>query len=267
MALICPNNLESCTSSSRLCKLLGIRFVTSPAIVQLAARAGFDALFIELEHSVLDERDASVLCTTALLSKITPFVRVPYQCGDGFVQRILDCGAMGIIFPHVSCAEDARKAVAICKYPPVGKRSMTALLPQFGMVPTPAKTVIEELNANGSTVVAMIETSSAVDDVEAIAAVPGVDVLLVGTNDLSIELCVPGEFESETFRRALHTVSDACKKEQKVLGLAGIYDNEQLQRWAVHELRVSFMLCQLDSGLLAKGMKSCMEAVEQVELK
>ena len=265
MALICPNNLDSCRSSGRLFKLLGIRLVTSPAIVQLAVSAGYDALFIELEHSVLDERDASVLCITALLAKITPFVRVPYQCGDGFVQRILDGGAMGIIYPHVSSAEDARKAVAICKYPPLGRRSMTVQLPQFGMIPTPAKTVIDGLNANGSTVVAMIETQAAVDQVEAIAAVPGVDVLLVGTNDLSIELGAPGEFESEGFKKALHRVSDACKKERKVLGLAGIYQNEKLQRWTVHELGAGFMLCQVDGGILATGMKRNMEDVKKVE--
>lgn len=75
--------------------------MTNPAIVHLAVDAGFDALFIELEHSTLSIDDASSLCMSALIAGITPFVRVPYQCGFGFVQRILDGGAMGVIFPHI----------------------------------------------------------------------------------------------------------------------------------------------------------------------
>jgi 2-keto-3-deoxy-L-rhamnonate aldolase RhmA len=71
-------------------------------VVQIARQAGFDSLFIDLEHSTLSINDASQLCTAGLLAGITPFVRVPYQCGDGLVQRVLDGGAMGVVFPHVS---------------------------------------------------------------------------------------------------------------------------------------------------------------------
>lgn len=70
----------------------------------MAQTNGYDAIFIDLEHSVLNEGNASVLCTTALLANVTPFVRLPYQCGNGFVQRVLDCGAMGVVFPHISSA-------------------------------------------------------------------------------------------------------------------------------------------------------------------
>ncbi len=80
----------------------GIKFVPSAAVVQIAQQSGFDALFIDLEHSTLSIHDASQLCMAGLLAGITPFVRVPYQCGDGFVQRVLDGGAMGVVFPHVS---------------------------------------------------------------------------------------------------------------------------------------------------------------------
>lgn len=75
--------------------------VTNPQVVQLARNAGFDALFIDLEHSTLSITEASHLCSAGLQCGITPFVRVPYRCGDGFVQRVLDGGAMGAIFPHI----------------------------------------------------------------------------------------------------------------------------------------------------------------------
>lgn len=73
-------------------------------MVQLAKNASFDSLFIDLEHSTLSIDDASKLSCAGLLGGITPFVRVPHQCGNGFVQRVLDGGAMGIIFPHITSA-------------------------------------------------------------------------------------------------------------------------------------------------------------------
>lgn len=75
--------------------------VTDPQVVNLAADAGFNALFIDLEHSTLSIQHASQLCIAGLHIGITPFVRVPYQCGNGFVQKVLDGGAMGVVFPHI----------------------------------------------------------------------------------------------------------------------------------------------------------------------
>jgi 2-keto-3-deoxy-L-rhamnonate aldolase RhmA len=79
-----------------------VRLVTNPQVAQLAKNAGFEGLFIDLEHSTLSIADAGNISGAALLAGVTPFVRVPYQCGDGFVQKVLDAGAMGVIFPHVS---------------------------------------------------------------------------------------------------------------------------------------------------------------------
>ena len=98
------NNLHVCMSSNKLCKAFSIKLSTNAQVVQLARNAGFDALFIDLEHAWLSLADASNLCNVGLLAGITPFVRVPHQCGNGFVQRVLDGGAMGIIFPHIHSA-------------------------------------------------------------------------------------------------------------------------------------------------------------------
>lgn len=79
----------------------GIKITTDVTIVSIAASAGYDSVFVDLEHTTIGLRDASQLCITALALGITPFVRVPFQCGRGFVQRVLDAGAMGVIFPHI----------------------------------------------------------------------------------------------------------------------------------------------------------------------
>lgn len=92
---------RSITLTYTLSQAFGIRLVTNPAVVQLAHNAGFDALFIDLEHSTLSINECSQHCSAALQIGISPFVRVPYQCGNGFVQRVMDGGATGVVFPHI----------------------------------------------------------------------------------------------------------------------------------------------------------------------
>lgn len=161
--------------------------------------------------------------------------------------------------------EDAEAAVRICKYPPVGVRSMTGQLPLFGLTTQHPNVVITETNTNGSTVMLMIETRDAIDNIDDIAQVPGVDVLLVGSNDLSIELGIPGQFDDPTFRSALQKVSQASRKHEKIFGLAGIYDRKEFHDYAINELGVRFILGGQDSGILARGLKACAEDLSQVQ--
>lgn len=110
----------------------------------------------------------------------------------------------------------------------------------------------------------MIETKESVDHIDDIASVEGADVILVGSNDLAIELGVPGQFNSNTFRDALEAVSKACKKHGKVFGLAGIYDNHDVHNWAINELGARFLLGGQDSAILARGAKETMAAIARV---
>jgi 2-keto-3-deoxy-L-rhamnonate aldolase RhmA len=143
----------------------------------------------------------------------------------------------------------------------MGVRSMTGALPFFQLKTTATPTVIETTNASGSSVVVMIETQEGIDSVEEIAAIPGVDMVLIGSNDLCIELGVPGEFRSDIFKNALEKVAAACKKNNKVMGLAGIYDQLDIHEWAVKDLGVRYMLCQQDSGLIAGAGAKCAAAI------
>ncbi|KAI0972282.1 Pyruvate/Phosphoenolpyruvate kinase-like domain-containing protein [Xylaria arbuscula] len=261
----CTNHLIAKITDNQLCKAFGIKLSTNPQVVQLAHNAGFDSLFIDLEHSTLSIDDASKLCCAALLGGITPFVRVPFQCGDGFVQRVLDGGAMGVIFPHIHSAVDARAAVSISKYPPAGHRSMTGQLPVFSLRPVPVTQVAKESNVTASSVFLMIETRDAIDNIDEIAAVDGGDVLLIGSNDLTIELGVPGDFNSEIYRSALEKVSSACRRHGKTMGLAGVYNNYAIQNWAINTLGVRYMLCGQDSSFIAAGAANSVDTVPRVE--
>jgi 2-keto-3-deoxy-L-rhamnonate aldolase RhmA len=140
---------------------------------------------------------------------------------------------------------------------------MTGQLPVFSLQPTDTSVIISETNANASSVFLMIETKAAIEQIDEIAVVPGVDVLLIGSNDLAIELGIPGGFRTEIFRSALESVSKACKKNGKIMGLAGIYDQRDIHEWAINSLGVRYMLCQQDSGLIFGAGKKCAAAVPE----
>ena len=160
--------------------------------------------------------------------------------------------------------EVARKAVKMCKYPPMGTRSMTGLLPLFGMKPLPLDEIISFSNGTGSTIFAMIESRGAVEEAEEIAAVEGVDVLLVGSVDLSVDCGIGGQFDSPTFRELMEKVADACKKHGKVFGVAGISDDSKTQDWLINTLGARFFLAQMDLTLISAGAHRTIAAVPAV---
>lgn len=150
------------------------------------------------------------------------------------------------------------------KYPPTGTRSMTGQLPQFGSAPHPHEVVIRESNTSGSTVFVMMETADSIENAHEIAATEGVDVLLIGSNDLSIELGVPGQFGSQVYRSAVERVASAAHASGKIFGFAGVYDNAEVHDWVVNKLGARFVLGQQDSGFIAKGAKECMDAMKRI---
>jgi 2-keto-3-deoxy-L-rhamnonate aldolase RhmA len=117
MPSIAANNLLTRASQNTICTAFGIKISPDTSIVHIAKAAGYDSLFIDLEHTALTIKDANQLCIAAISAGITPFIRIPHQCGNGFIQRVLDVGAMGIIVPHIHG---------------VGKSVTTGLLSGFG---------------------------------------------------------------------------------------------------------------------------------------
>ncbi|KAJ9655689.1 hypothetical protein H2198_005486 [Neophaeococcomyces mojaviensis] len=259
------NNLLTLSSHDRICTAFGIKIVTGSEIVHIAKSAGYDSLFIDLEHTTLSLRDAGQQCITAISAGITPFVRVPHQCGDGFIQRVLDMGAMGVIIPHIHTVDDARRAIRISKYPPMGKRSITGGLPQYQMTPVPASKVQKEVNESGSTVFIMIETVDALDNVDAIAALPGCDVLLIGCNDLAMEIGCAGDWDAPKFRNALRKVGVTCRKHRKIFGIAGVYTRPDLMDVVISEYGARWIVGAQDVTLLVSGSKANVDILQSMQ--
>ena len=174
---------------------------------EMLAKGGFDWVLVDMQHGCMDYETALNMIRAIDLGGVTPLVRVPWN-EPGIIGRMLDAGAMGVVVPMIQDAEDARRAVDACLYPPAGRRS-------FGPIRVGTRDGAGYFaSANQRVaVMPMIETADALANVEAIAAVPGVDALFVGPFDLSIALGLPpGDNDGEPlFDAALARIGEAAR--------------------------------------------------------
>lgn len=193
--------------------------IPSPIIPQAMAAAGSDAVVIDLEHGAIDLAAAHAMIAATAGSDCAPLVRVS-QNDPNEVKRVLDLGAEGIVFPLIGTAEDARAAVASLRYPPRGNRGFGPYIAHSrwgtGFVDYAAKVESDLLCC------LLIETRAAIENIEEICAVPGIDLLMIAPFDLSVDLHIPGQFHSPEFQRALGTVEAAASAAGMPLGSAAM---------------------------------------------
>lgn len=199
---------------------LVIKMIRTNEIIMIAKTAGYEAIFIDMEHSSIDLESTSQLCLAALCAGITPIVRSPSK-EPFFVSRILDGGALAVVVPHIKTIQDVKDAVHAAKFGPIGSRSMSSGLPhfQFRQVPTNVATSV----CNDVTmVIPMIETVEAVELIDEIAAVKGVDSLLIGANDMTAELGISEQYEDPRFIDIVRRTIAACERNGIYCGLGGL---------------------------------------------
>ena len=225
---------------------IGLRQARTVDIGKAMATCGYDWLFIDMEHNAMDIDTATQISVAAQDAGITPIVRVP-----GFqhfhATRALDGGALGIVVPHVDDAATARQMVENCRYPPLGKRSVTGTLPQIDFESMPMAEATRMINAS-TLLVIMLETPEAIDNVEEIAAVPGIDVLLIGTSDLCMELGIPGQVGDPRIGEIYARVIAACQANGIYPGLGGVYEPPLMEKYIAQGMR--FVLAGSDLSLL-----------------
>jgi 4-hydroxy-2-oxoheptanedioate aldolase len=219
-----------------LCLGIGLRQARTVDVAAAMASCGFDWLFIDLEHGTMPLDTAVQISVAALTAGISPVVRVPSR-QYSLATRVLDGGALGIVMPHVDTAEEARAIVGHLKYPPLGHRSMAGGMAYFGFRAVPTGEAAATMNAE-TLVVVMLETPQAIANAEAIAAVEGVDVLLVGTNDLMMEMGFPGQLGHAEVARAYETVIAACRKHGKWPGMGGVYAEDLMAKYVAMGMRM-----------------------------
>jgi 4-hydroxy-2-oxoheptanedioate aldolase len=222
----------------------------APIVAESIAREGFNTVTIDQQHGLWDTAATAVAIAAIRATGAAPVVRIPLGA-FAVASRALDFGAEGIIAPMINTVADAKAFVAATKFPPLGERSWgpTRAMTLAGIGDT--KAYLREANENNVTL-AMIETKAAMANIDAIAAVPGIDVLFVGPSDLSIGLTDGAELEphSATVEAALDKIIAACRKAGKV---AGLYCANAERALACAKRGIRFLAVGSDLGFLRAG--------------
>jgi 2-keto-3-deoxy-L-rhamnonate aldolase RhmA len=226
MAVSIPHSMLDKLVHNEIAYTLSIKLVKSVEIPGMAKTAGYDGILVDMEHSSFDLETTSQLCIAALYAGISPIVRVPSK-DSFFVSRVLDGGALGVIVPHIRSVQDVKDVVDAAKFQPLGHRSSTNGLPHYQFRSIPAKISNPITNA-ATLVIPMIETLEALELVDEIAAVEGVDSLLIGTNDLTAEMGIPGDYENPRLTEAYERTIAACNKHGKWVGVGGLHSRLDL---------------------------------------
>lgn len=225
---------------------------SSVEIAAQTAQLGFDFLWIEMEHSpiTLETLRNMVLATRGL--KAVPFARVPVV-ETWTAKRVLDMGVLGVVFPFCSTPELAKTAANSTKYPPVGNRGYGPGLATFRWETEESYADFADRNV---LTIAMIEEARAVDKIEEIAATPGIDVLFIGTSDLSFSMGLRGAQDDPRLQEALDRVVAAGRNHGKFIGRP-CANSANISKFL--EQGFQFFQAPAESKLIADGARAFLE--------
>lgn len=186
-----------------------------PAIAEIMASAGFDWLVLDMEHSVMELSEAQTIIQVLDKQQCPAIVRLTSNHPDQ-IKRVMDAGATGVMIPMIKSAEDAKAAVSSVYYPPQGQRGVGLARAQgYGACFQEYRQWLIE----NAVIVVMIEHIKAVEQIDSILAVPGVDAYIIGPYDLSGSMGMPGELDHPQVQDAIKHVLDAGKRLQKPGGI------------------------------------------------
>ncbi|MDA2925630.1 aldolase/citrate lyase family protein [Acidobacteria bacterium AH-259-G07] len=232
-------------------------YLKDPAITEMLADAGLDWMIIDMEHGNLNEDLVQSLVVPLKGTKCVPLVRIP-ELDRGIINKLLDTGVQGILVPFVYSKEDAQKAVRYAKYPPQGDRGIGYARAQgWGQ-----KVQSYLGKANDAVLIGLIiETKEALDQIDEILEVPGIDFILPGTYDLSGALGVIGQFDHPLVLKAKEKIEKACKR--KNIALASWAMGKEGIEKAIKE-GSNFVALAGDVDWIGQGVGNLLKAAQEV---
>jgi len=227
-------------------------------IAEIMASSDFDWLVIDMEHSSITLSEAQQLIQVIELSGVTPLVRVGENDAN-VIKRVMDAGAYGVIVPMVNSREEAHKAVEAVKYPPAGKRGVGLARAQgYGLAFDEYKKWVNK----ESMVIVQIEHIEAINNLEEILSVEGVDASMIGPYDLSGSIGYPGEFERKEVKESLKRYLTVCKKLKKPAGYH-VIPPEAVQVKKVIAEGFQFIAFSLDTLFLGTHVKEQLTLIQK----
>jgi 2-keto-3-deoxy-L-rhamnonate aldolase RhmA len=231
--------------------------ITTPS-VEIAAHAatlGFHFLWVEMEHSPLTLETLRVIVLATRGMPAAVFARVPVN-ELWTAKRVLDQGVHGVIFPFTTTAEKAARASAACRYPPAGRRGSGA---GAAMRTWPAAGNYYDSADREVFTICVVEEAAALEEIDAIAATPGVDALFIGVSDLSFSLGLRNKQDEPVFEGAVRRIVDAAKRHGKYVGRPA-----RTAEQARHYMEQGFLLFQspTEIGLIEMGARQLFEGLD-----
>jgi 4-hydroxy-2-oxoheptanedioate aldolase len=216
--------------------------IPSPYCVELLASAGFEWVCVDLQHGLVGEDLLPVMLQAADAAGIPAFARTRWNDAPS-IMRALDLGAAGVIVPFVSTAEQAAACAAACRYPPLGERSWGAMRPLVAGSPSPVDALC----------IVMVETTSAIEEIDKIVSVAGIDGVFVGPSDLSLSATgrVGGDVADSLAR-----VAAACRRAGIMAGTACANAQDVA---SAHAVGMRLLTVQWDTGMLASGALAALD--------
>jgi len=234
--------------------------IRNPEIAPILSAAGYDFMVVDMEHSVITAESVGAILLAAGSASIAAFVRPPSK-GSDEIPRMVDAGAVGLLVPHVECADDARSLVRRIKYSPMGERgvAMTRAHSRFRK-PVDARAYAER--ANRDTILAVqVESILALERIRETVSVEGVDIAFMGPADLAQSLGLLGETAHPRVWDAFDRVVHACKGAGKVAGTM-VHDAAGAQQ-AIRR-GAKFVIYSNDISLLVSGGRSALEQLRRL---
>ncbi len=226
-----------------------IRICRDTGIAHIAKNAGLDFIMIDMEHGAYTVETVSEIAKVARAIGMGIFARAP-ELSKQYVSGLMDAGVQGVMIPMISTEDEAKKLADWARYPSMGKRGFgsTAVFTGYKAPDTDIATFMADQNRN-TLAIAQIETEEGIDNIEKIAAVEGIDVLLMGPNDLAISMGVPGEPNAGIVKDAMAKVEAAAKKYNKLFSMhAG---DGVLKNWNTDDM--SIVMNDIDINVLKAG--------------
>jgi 4-hydroxy-2-oxoheptanedioate aldolase len=259
---ILRNNVKDKLARGEVVASMIVRLVRGVEIARIAATAGFDSLYVDLEHASFSIETTGQICMAALAAGITPLVRVP---GVGEVSRVLDAGALGVIAPHVHSAAEARAYVTAAKFPPLGERSAAGHLPHLHYRSFPAAEADKAMNA-ATLLVVQFESEEALAKADEIVSVEGVDMVLIGSNDMLADMGLTGQYEHPRLRDAYAKTIEVCGRHStpehgKYVGVGGVSSRPDLAAQFV-KMGARYVSTGTDLGFL---LAACTAKAKEVQ--
>jgi 2-dehydro-3-deoxyglucarate aldolase/4-hydroxy-2-oxoheptanedioate aldolase len=231
----------------------------SPEIARTFAAAGFDYVFIDMEHGTFDLETVHDMIKAALESGITPIVRVS-ELLYSLVARLLDAGAQGVILPRVEDPRILADALSWMRFPPAGRRGYGVNATMIGYDSRSFTEIISHLNLETLAVV-QFETVLAVERADELLSVEGLDIVMVGPADLSISLGIPGQFDHPKLIETIDRLIAKCREHGVVPGIQ-TRSTAMAKFWAARGMR--FVGAGADHGLLLEKARETVSQLQSV---